>query len=143
LKTWVVLYGLIWAAFFQIIIILFPVFGMNVSIALHVAVGAMVIFFAVYSFVLVNKTECPDRIKRISKTTAILAGVQGVLGVILLVMILYNISGTIQDIVLFLHVVNALAIITQAASSATSYDMWEEREFLTKSPSSASSPTGG
>jgi hypothetical protein len=29
----------------------------------------------------------------------------------------------------FLHVATALAIITQASSSATAYDMWEEREF--------------
>jgi len=32
-----------------------------------------------------------------------------------------------------LHVGNALAIITQASSSATAYDMWEEKEFVVPS----------
>jgi len=31
--------------------------------------------------------------------------------------------------VTFLHLVTALAIITQASSVATAYDMWEEHEF--------------
>jgi len=34
-----------------------------------------------------------------------------------------------------LHVLTAFAIITQAASVATSYDMWEEKEFEVAAPS--------
>jgi hypothetical protein len=30
----------------------------------------------------------------------------------------------------FLHMGTALAIATQAASTATAYDMWEEKEFV-------------
>jgi hypothetical protein len=36
------------------------------------------------------------------------------------------------DSINFLHVAVALAIITQAASSATAFDMWEEKEFILK-----------
>jgi hypothetical protein len=32
-------------------------------------------------------------------------------------------------IITFLHLVIALAIITQASSVATAYDMWEEKEY--------------
>jgi hypothetical protein len=130
MKTWSIMYALIWAAFFQIIIILFPIFGISVAIDLHVAVGVIVVFLAIYSFLSVKKTMCPERIKRISKTTAILGGIQGALGLILLGLIRFNASSTLQEIVIFLHAVNALAIITQAASSATSFDMWQEKEFL-------------
>jgi hypothetical protein len=31
--------------------------------------------------------------------------------------------------ILFVHVVNAFAIITQAAAVAIAYDMWEDKEF--------------
>jgi hypothetical protein len=136
MKTWAVMYALIWASFFQIFLIVFLLsvlpsagFLYEATIAVHVAVGIAVIFLAVTSFRLVNATTCPDRIKRISKTTAILGGVQGLLGVILLALMHFNISTTIQNLVLLLHVVNALAIIAQASSAATAFDMWEEREF--------------
>ena len=32
------------------------------------------------------------------------------------------------------HVVNALDIVSQASSSATAYDMWEEKEFQDAPP---------
>jgi hypothetical protein len=128
------MYGLIWAAFFQIIIILFQVFGETVALALHVVVGAIVLFLTYYAYARVRATECPDRIKRITKTTAILGVFQGVLGVVLFAAIRFNVGGNaLLQVILFLHVANALAIITQAASSATAFDMWEEKEFVTGS----------
>jgi hypothetical protein len=101
----------------------------NVTIALHDVIGIVVIALASMSFRLVRKASCPDRIKRISKTTAILGGVQGALGVILFALIYFNVNATAQNFVLLIHVVNALAIISQASSSATAFDMWEEKEF--------------
>jgi heme A synthase len=94
-------------------------------------VGLVVVATAWYAYNKVRKTSCPERIKRISKTSAILGIVQGVLGLILFVGVMLNFGGLFQNIILFLHVGNALAIITQASSSATAYDMWEEGEFLT------------
>lgn len=131
MKTWSALYLLIWITFIQIMIILFPIFGLTPAYYIHGAVGVAVVGVAMYSYSLVKKTSCPDRIKRISKTTAILGGVQGILGLILFAgVVMFNFGPTIQNIVLLLHAVNALAIITQAASSATAFDMWEEKEFL-------------
>ena len=124
------MYLLVWVAFFQIIIILFPVLDQMSTYYLHGVVGLIVVAVAMYAYSLVRKSSCPERIKRISKTTAILGVVQGVLGLILFAGIMFHFGSIFQDIILFLHVVNALAIITQAASSATAFDMWEEKEFL-------------
>jgi hypothetical protein len=38
-------------------------------------------------------------------------------------------EGTIHWAVNLLHLIIAVAIITQASSAATAYDMWEEKEF--------------
>ncbi len=134
------MYGLVWASFFQIFLIVFLLAAIvpssigvmyDATIGVHLVIGIVVIFLAVHAFMLVKKTGCPDRIKRITKTTAILGGVQGALGVILFALIRFNVSPTFQDVVLLLHVVTALAIIAQASSSATAFDMWEEKEFVT------------
>jgi len=77
---------------------------------------------------LVRETSCPDRIKRISKTTAILAGIQGLLGVILFALMRLNSSIILQNFVLLIHIVNSLAIIAQASSSETAFeDVGRER----------------
>jgi hypothetical protein len=104
-------------------------FYYDLTIGLHIVIGIAVIFFAVASFRMVRKTECPDRIKRITKTTAVLGGVQGALGIILFTLMRFNSNTTAINFVLLLHVVTALAIISQASSSATAFDMWEEKEF--------------
>lgn len=139
-KTWSVMYGLVWASFFQIFFIVFLLsvaasgFWYNVTIGFHVVLGILVIALGNFSFRLVRKTTCPERIKRISKTTAILSIVQGILGLVLYALITFNASSAALDFVLLLHVVNAMAIIAQASSSATAFDMWEEKEFLTATP---------
>jgi len=37
---------------------------------------------------------------------------------------------TVWNLIIFIHVVNAFAIITQMAAVAIAYDMWEDKEFL-------------
>ncbi len=123
------MYLLVWIAFLQIIIIIFPVLGLTPTYYLHTFVGLIVVGVAMASYFLVRKTACPDRIKRISKTTAILAVIQGILGIVLLAGIMLHFGTVFREIILFIHVVNALAIITQASSSATAFDMWEQKEF--------------
>ncbi|MHB1907675.1 MAG: hypothetical protein ACYCQJ_02245 [Nitrososphaerales archaeon] len=136
-KTWSVIYALVWATFAQIFLIVFLLsvatsgFWFTATIGLHIVVALLVIALAGFSFRLVSKSGCPNRIKRISKATMILAGVQGVLGVVLYALIRIDASIYAQDFVLLLHIVTALAIFAQASSSATAYDMWEEKEFVT------------
>ena len=123
------MYLLVWITFLQIIIIIFPVLGLTPTYYLHTFVGLILVGVAMASYSLVRKSACPDRIKRVSKTTAILAVIQGLLGIVLLAGIILHFGTVFQDIILFIHVVNALAIITQASSSATAFDMWEQKEF--------------
>ena len=129
MKTWVSMYAIIWVALLEILLVLFPVFGFTLNVALHAVLGAVIFAFAFYIRRGVRRTACPDRIKRIATTTFGLAILQGVLGVLLFAAINYAWGTSYVTIINFLHVINSIAIITQASSSATAYDMWEEKEF--------------
>ena len=124
------MYNTIWLAFLSILLILFPVFGSTVAEVLHSIVGIALVALTLTVSRQIAATACPARIKRITKTTANLSIAQAVLGVVLFAAIGLNAGSIIQGIISFAHVGIALAIITQASSSATSYDMWEEKEYL-------------
>ncbi len=134
MALWNQLYGMVWLVFSQIIVILVldilaP--GSNYVIGLHVIIGLAVLGLAHYNNMKMKATEAPARLKRIVTSTATLATAQVVLGIILyLVNFTYASLGSgVQAFVAFLHVAMALAIITQASSVATAYDMWEEHEY--------------
>jgi len=133
LSIWRQLYAMVWLAFLQILIILesrIPVLG-NYLVYGHVFLGLIILGLAHYNNAQIKKTEAPNRLKRIAKSTAILATIQPIFGVILLVNLMLRsaILAPLAGIVLFLHIITALAIITQASSVATAYDMWEEKEY--------------
>jgi hypothetical protein len=125
------MYGLIWLAFFEIIFVLFSPLGFAIDLPVHALLGVGILALAFYAQRKVKQSACPDRIKRITKTTWVLAIFQGVLGVALAAGVVLSLGSTYSTVIAFLHVVNALAIITQASSSATAFDMWEEKEFQT------------
>jgi hypothetical protein len=64
-------------------------------------------------------------VKRISKVIPDMATFDGLLGIPLY---LFR-EGTIHWATNLLHLILAVAIIAQASSVATAYDMWEEKEF--------------
>ena len=123
------MYLIIWVAFLEIVFILFSPFSDAVNLAIHIVVALAVLGLAFTIYRGVGRTACPDRIKRITRTTWYLAIFQGVLGVALAAGDSLSWGPVYIGVVGFLHVATALAIITQASSSATAYDMWEEREF--------------
>ena len=129
METWKAMYLIIWVAFFQILFIFFSPLGDMVNLAVHVVIAVAILGLAFVVYRGVGRTSCPARIKRITKTTWYLAIFQGVLGVALEVGIALSWGSIYVGLVSLLHVANALAIITQASSSATAYDMWEEKEF--------------
>ena len=129
MEIWKPMYLIIWVAFFQILFILFSPLGDMVNLAVHVVIAIAVLGLAYTVYRGVGRTSCPDRIKRITKTTWYLAIFQGVLGIALALGIMFSWGSIYVELVSLLHVANALAIITQASSSATAYDMWEEKEF--------------
>ncbi len=128
MDLWRQLYALIWLAFLQIIVIV--VFEPTAYIlALHITLGLAILGLAYYNSAKIRKTTAPERLKRIVKSTSILATAQPVLGILLYLEITFLSNGLIETIIRFSHVTVALAIITQASSVATAYDMWEEHEY--------------
>ena len=123
LKLWGRLYLLIWLAFIQFFVTVFSeIFGV---IYVHSVVGIAVVVLAVMNYRELVKTSAPDRVKRISKVIPVMAGLNGVLGIFLYVFT----DGTVHWATTILHLAISLAIIAQASSTATAYDMWEEKEF--------------
>lgn len=129
MDNWKAMYAIIWVAFLQIMFILFSPLGEPVDLAVHVVVALAILGLAFAVYRGVGHTSCPPRIKRITKTTWYLAIFQGVLGLALAVGVMLSWGSAYVGAVSFVHVATALAIITQASSSATAYDMWEEKEF--------------
>jgi len=124
------MYLVIWVAFLQILFIFFSPLGDMLNLPVHIVIAIVILglTFAIYRNV--GRTTCPDRIKRITKTTWYLAILQGGLGLVLALGVVLSFGSIYVEVVSILHVGNALAIITQASSSATAYDMWEEKEFV-------------
>jgi len=138
MENWKNMYIVIWVAFFQILFILFSPLGDMVNLPIHVVIAIVILGLTFTIYRGVSSASCPDRIKRITRTTWYLAIVQGVLGIALALGVVLSFGSIYIGLVSILHVGNALAIITQASSSATAYDMWEEKEFLVpQSPSSS------
>ena len=77
------MYAVIWVAFFQILFVLFSPLGDAVNLAVHVVVAVVILGLAFTIYRDVGRTSCPDRIKRITRTTWYLAIFQGVLGMAL------------------------------------------------------------
>jgi len=125
---WKQLYLIVWLSFLQIIIILVPRLGSSL-VDLHAALGFVILGLAHYDYAMLKRTEAPNRLKRITKSTAILATFQVILGIVLYANLRLNVSIPLAQVVTFIHLMTALAIITQAASVATAYDMWEEHEY--------------
>jgi heme A synthase len=128
MKMWRQLYLIVWLAFLQIVIILIPEFGRDL-VDVHAILGLIILALAHYNYAQLKRTSTPNRLKRIAKSTAILATVQVILGIILYADIRLMVNVPLAGVIIFLHLVIALAIITQTSSVATAYDMWEDREF--------------
>ena len=138
MQTWQAMYAIIWIALLQILFILFSPLGNGLNWPIHAVIALAILGFAFRVDRGVRLTSCPDRIKRIARTTMLLALLQGVLGVALAIGIVLSWGAGYSTVVAFLHVANALAIITQASSSATAFDMWEDKEFQSPTPPAAS-----
>ena len=132
MKLWSAMYGIIWLAFLEILLVLSVPLGYSINASIHILIAVGLSALAIYIYRGVRSTSCPDRIKRITKITWSLCIFQAVLGVALVLGTALSWGGTYSGVIGFLHVGTALAIITQTSSSATAYDMWEEKEFLAK-----------
>jgi hypothetical protein len=123
------LYATVWLAFFSCILI--PRWmGPYAGLPLHGLLGVVLLFLTCANARNLAVLPVPARLKRISKVTAGIAMFQLLMGLGL------GIVTHLAPNLLFVfaavrvaHVVCALAILAQASSVATAYDMWEEKEF--------------
>ncbi|HYB07511.1 MAG TPA: hypothetical protein VEB87_05080, partial [Nitrososphaerales archaeon] len=107
METWKPMYLIIWVAFLQILFILFSPLGDMVNLAVHVVIAIAVLGLAYTIYRGVGRTSCPDRIKRITKTTWYLAIFQGVLGIALALGVMLSWGSIYVELVSLLHVANA------------------------------------
>lgn len=139
MKLWQALFAMIWIVFVEFLIVMSTHVTSFVSIAdpliyVHAALGFAIILLAYNNYTGVRDTTIAGRVKRTAQSTFQLSILMAVLGVILLFkgqlgwqIPVINLS--LFYVLVFIHVVNAFAIITQAAAVAIAYDMWEDKEF--------------
>ncbi len=124
---------MIWVVFLEFLLAMTPDAPSWLEFV-HVALGFVIVGLAFYDYNGVRATAVPARVKRIAKSTSQLSVMMGILGILLFFdvgsswAILFGV--TVFGLILFVHVVTAFAIITQAAAVAIAYDMWEDKEFV-------------
>lgn len=139
MKLWQSLFAMIWITFVEFLLVMathVPTFTSWATVLtyLHAALGFGIVLLAFNNFAGVRGTTIAGRVKRTAQSTFQLSILMAVLGVILLfpdylTWSIPLISVTLFYAIVFVHVVNAFAIITQAAAVAIAYDMWEDKEF--------------
>jgi len=139
MKLWQALFAMIWIAFMEFLLVMathVPTFEpvANILTYLHAALGFGMILLALNNYNGVRNTTIAGRVKRTAQSTFQLSILMAVLGAVLLFpdYLTWSIpvlGFTLFYLILFVHVVNAFAIITQAAAVAIAYDMWEDKEF--------------
>jgi hypothetical protein len=133
MKLWAALYIAIWIVFFEFLFGLWPAAPAVVPYA-HLVLGVAIVLVTYYCFAELRKTKVPGRVKRVAQASWTLSLVGAVFGFLLWFhvgtgWVIPFISLTIFNGILLLHVVIALAVITQLAAVAIAYDMWEDHEF--------------
>jgi hypothetical protein len=130
---WRQLYAMVWLVFLQIVIIVVTISNFQSYLIYliygHVVLGLLILGLSYHNDIEMRRTQAPDRLKRIARATAVLATIQPIFGIILFLNVGLKVGIPFVWIITFLHLVVALAIITQASSLATAYDMWDEKEY--------------
>ncbi len=131
MELWKRLYNTVWLAFFSCVLI--PRWmGPWIGLSIHALLGFFMVLFTQTNMKRLANLPVPDRLKRISRVTAGFAVLQLIVG-----LALGGITHMAPHLPLAspvlraMHVICALAILAQASSVATAYDMWEEKEFKT------------
>jgi hypothetical protein len=129
MQLWKQLYNTVWLAFFCCVLIprWIPA---PAGIAVHILLGIAMILLTQSNVRRLDILPVPPRLKRISKATAGLALFQIVIGLAWAAMA--HLAPELRIVAILLHgahIVCAFAILSQASSVATAYDMWEEKEF--------------
>ena len=132
MRLWKKLYNTVWLAFFSCILI--PRWmDVYAGLSIHVLLGLTMLVMTQSNARRLAALPVPSRLKRISKATAGFAIFQIAVGLALGAVM--HLAPGLHIVTILLrgaHVVSALAILAQASSVATAYDMWEEKEFVSE-----------
>ena len=133
MRLWSALYATIWLVLVEFLLAMIPILPPYL-VDLHILLGVLIVFIAYRNFDHLRATRVPGRIKRTAQATFYLTILMLVLGSFLVVnlgagWVIPLLGVSIYHAILFVHIVNAFAIITQAAAAAIGYDMWEDHEF--------------
>jgi len=147
MKLYQSLYAIIWIVLMEFLLVMTPT-GTNVTLRLvlayaHVGLGLVILGLTYLNSNTLRMTRVPARVKRIAKSTFQLSILMAITGVLLVPyaegagvahigesIVIPVIAINIYQLILLVHVVNAFAIITQAAAVAIAHDMWEDKEFV-------------
>jgi hypothetical protein len=129
MQLWNKLYNTIWLAFFSCVLLPNWI-GIKVGMPVHVLLGVLMLIATQSNARSLASLPVPDRLKRISKVAAGIAIFQLICGLALggLMHLAPNLH-SVAMILRGIHIVCALAILSQSSSIATGYDMWEEKEL--------------
>ena len=132
MQLWKQLYITFWLAFFSCVLI--PRWmDAYAGHSIHIVLGLAMLVITQSNARRLAALPVPSRLKRISKATAGFAIFQIAAGLTLgAVMLLAPGLHMVTIVLRGAHVVSALAILAQASSVATAYDMWEEKEFVSE-----------
>jgi uncharacterized membrane protein AbrB (regulator of aidB expression) len=129
MQLWKKLYSAIWLAFFACVLV--PRWmGESAGFPVHVLLGLLLLIVAIINARQLAAMSVPSRLKRIGKVTMGFVIFQAISGLALGG--IHHLAPDMRYVVPGLHgihIVCALAILAQASSVATAYDMWEEKEF--------------
>ena len=133
MKLWASLYAVTWIIFVEFLLGTWPN-PPGVVPYLHLVLGLGVVALTYNSFRLLRETRVPGRLKRIARATFGLSVFMVFLGFLIWFDVgarwtLPGVGYTVAQFFLFLHIVNAIAILAQAAALGLAYDMWEDREY--------------
>ena len=129
MDLWKKLYSTVWLAFFACVLVS-QWMGDYVGYPVHILLGLALLFLTISNARQLGSMSVPARLKRISKVTMGFAIFQGING--LAMGAIHHLApdlAFIPKILYGIHIVCALAILAQASSVATAYDMFVEKEF--------------
>ena len=124
MPLWRKLYAVVWLNFAALLLVLMK--DLPLAGTAHAVIGIIIIMITVHNRQALQATAAPERIKRIAKVMigmSIFAGVTGLL-------LGAPLHGWVHGLVKFLHITAISALFTQSSSVATTFDMWQEKEFL-------------
>jgi hypothetical protein len=129
MELWRKLYNTVWLAFFSCVLI--PRWmGPYAGFPIHSSLGLLMAVVALSNASRLGALAVPGRLKRVSKVMAGLSCLQLIIGMAMGgVAHLAPHLPYVPRVLYGIHIVCALAILSQASSVATGYDMWEEKEF--------------